>query len=70
MTESEALTLHMLRQIDQKLDRLLRELPGEKSSGLPDGDSLSECANKIAAMTPRGVRQTNAVELLHEDRRR
>ena len=70
MTEAEALTLQMLKKMDEKLERLLRKMSGETSSVLQAGDSPFACARKIAALTPRAVRQTDAVELLHEDRLR
>jgi hypothetical protein len=73
MTETEALTLQLLRQIDQKLERLLKESSdgaGEKSPGWKLTKSHSECAEEIAAMTPGAISQTDAVELLHEDRLR
>jgi hypothetical protein len=72
MTE-ESLTLHMLRQIDQKLEKLLRRLSDENRddrSRVKGANRLSVCAKEIAALTPLSVRQTDAVELLHEDRSR
>jgi len=69
----ESLTLHMLRQIDQKLERLLKKLSDERrdnDAGSRGGNGLSASAREIAALTPHAVRQTDAVELLHEDRSR
>jgi hypothetical protein len=74
MAESENLTLQMLRQIDRKLERLLKKLSSENSwessSVLEDASVRSACAKEIAALTPRAVRQTDTVQLLHEDRSR
>jgi hypothetical protein len=73
MTEAEALTLQMLKQIDQKLESLIGKLSdpsGQKPSDLERSRSPFTSAKQIAAMTPRSVRQTDAVELLHEDRSR
>lgn len=74
MAHSEDLTLQMLKRIDQKLERLLKELLSEKSwersNTLKDASPRSAHAKEIAALTPPTVRQTDAVELLHEDRSR
>jgi hypothetical protein len=71
MTEAEAQALHLLKQIDQKVERTLRIL--SDGAQTPSGTtpmSRSESAKEIAAMTPSSIRQTDAVELLHEDRSR
>ena len=72
MAKSESYTLQMLRRIDQKLEKLLQKLSTEQSSfpHSTSADSLLERAKQIAALTPRTVRQTDAVELLREDRSR
>jgi hypothetical protein len=70
MAKSDA-TLEMLRQIDRKLDAMLEKLSDPKASngGSNSSRSLMARAREIAAMTP-AVRQTDSVELLHEDRLR
>jgi hypothetical protein len=70
MTEAENQTLQMLKQIDQKLDRLLNNLSDARGRGAPEEGkhSLLARAKAIAALTPRGIKQTNSVELLREDR--
>jgi hypothetical protein len=73
MTEAEALTIQLLRQIEQKLEKLIKVSSGElrgHSFGAEKGRSYSARAHAIADMTPRSARQTDAVELLHEDRSR
>ncbi len=73
MTDTDNLTLQLLRQIDQKLEKLLMKLSSE---GRPELNDLDEArrraayAKEIAALTPRTARQTDAVQLLHEDRLR
>jgi hypothetical protein len=71
MTETEALTLQLLRKIDEKLESLLKRL-ADQPMATSDLRHLprAEFAKQIAAMTPSSVRQTDAVELLHEDRLR
>jgi hypothetical protein len=71
MTGAEALTLQLLKQINQKLERVLKKLSEEV--GRPSAAKLrsrAESAKEIAAMTPSSIQQTEAVELLHEDRSR
>jgi hypothetical protein len=73
MTEAEALTIQLLKQIDQKLKKLIKASAGEDgdhSFGAVEEKSYSARAEEIAAMTPQSTRQTDAVELLHEDRSR
>jgi hypothetical protein len=74
MADSENLTLQMLKRIDEKLEKLLKRLSSERSwegsRAAKDAHPLSASAKEIAALTPPGVQQTDAVELLHEDRLR
>lgn len=72
MANSDNTTLQMLRRIDQKLEKLLNKLRGvaNREPGSTAVESPSARAKQIAALTPRAVKQTDAVELLHEDRRR
>lgn len=69
MAKSDNTTLEMLKQIDRKLDAVLDSLTGAKDDESKRG-SLAARAEEIAALTPRAVQQTDAVELLHEDRLR
>jgi hypothetical protein len=70
--------LNMLKQIDSKLDSVLEKLSifaseasplGVRSAG-PRSARRSERARQVAAMTPAAIRQTDSVELLHQDRAR
>jgi len=71
MTEAEAIAIQLLKQIDQKLNRLVEKLSEESAGGTElSAKSRSERAREVAAMTPRSIRQTDTVELLHEDRLR
>jgi hypothetical protein len=70
MTNSESLTLQMLKQIDRKLETLIEKVSGGQSRPSKGASSLAARAREIAALTPHGVKQTDAVELLHEDRLR
>jgi len=72
MADSENLTLQMLKQIDEKLEKLLERLSSERrwDSASAVKSLRSTSAKEIAALTPPAVRQTDAVELLHEDRLR
>ena len=74
MAESDHLTLQLLKQIDQKLERLLQKLSAEKrqerSDILKEFSQRAAHAKEIAALTPRSAQQTDAVDLLHEDRLR
>jgi len=74
MTDSESMTLEMLKRIDQKLDALLQKMSRENRSEGPAGSTADfsrlACARQIAALTPRAARQTDAVKLLREDRAR
>jgi hypothetical protein len=73
MTEAEALTLQLLRQIDRKLEQLLKEISGPHAHSVEQaaGDkSYSLLAREIAELTPRSVQQSDSVELLREDRSR
>ncbi len=49
------------------LDRSLRKSSPADSDGVRRAAQIRR-ANEIAAMTPRGVKQTDAVELLREER--
>jgi len=73
MTEAESLTIRLLEQINQKLEKLLAA-NADRSPTLPSDTeerlSLLERAQKISDMTPQLVPQTDAVDLLHEDRSR
>lgn len=71
MTEAEAQALQLLRQIDQKLERVLKSLSeGAQAASITAPSARTQRAKEIAAMTPLSARQTDAVELLHEDRSR
>lgn len=73
MADTDNLTLQLLRQIDRKLETLLKKLSGEgrpERNDLDDANRRAEHAKEIAALTPRAARQTDAVQLLHEDRLR
>ena len=78
MSDPENTTVHMLRRIDRKLDALIENLStrakdkdrNQDSIVLKSTVSLSACASEIAALTPGTVRQTDAVELLRQDRSR
>lgn len=71
MAKSDTTTLEMLKKIDRKLDAVLDSLSETKGSEGPSkSGSLAARARDIAALTPPAVRQTDAVELLHEDRSR
>jgi hypothetical protein len=72
MTEAETLTLQLLKQIDHKLETLLQKLPDGRSQRTAAGkhNSRADRAREIAALTPQSIKQTNAVELLREDRLR
>jgi hypothetical protein len=67
MANSETTVLEMLKQIDRKLDVMLEKL--SEAGGRFASNSRSARAKHIAALTP-AVRQTDAVEVLHEDRSR
>lgn len=69
MAKSDDTALEMLKQIDRKLDAVLDSLTGPRDEESKSG-SLAARAREIAALTPRAVQQTDAVELLHEDRLR
>jgi hypothetical protein len=72
MSNSENETLQMLKQIDRKLERVLDKLSDAENRDIRStgSSSLLSRARQIAALTPRGVTQTNTVVLLHEDRQR
>ncbi len=78
MSASDDVTVHMLREIDRKLDALIEKLSIRAEGKNSDqgaivatpAEPLSECASKIAALTPKGARQTDTVELLRQDRSR
>ena len=74
MAESDHLTLQLLKQIDQKLERLLQKLSVRRARTSPmtsrKSSQRAAYAKEIAALTPRTARQTDAVDLLHEDRLR
>jgi hypothetical protein len=72
MTEAETLTLQLLKQIDHKLETLLQRLRDARDQGtaVAKSNSRAERAREIAALTPQSIKQTDAVELLHEDRLR
>jgi len=53
----------------RSLEAELRELLSQASQQPLIVDALAE-ADRIAALTPKGVRQTDSVILLREDRRR
>jgi hypothetical protein len=72
----ESLSYELLKQINRKLDALLESLSdtrpnangGERlDSGAP-AKRLRDRAVRISALTPTGVTQTDAVELLRQDR--
>lgn len=54
------------RSIDEEIVELLRKAVPPTI----DRESLYEAAKRIAAMTPKGVRQTDSVEILREERDR
>jgi hypothetical protein len=72
MTEAETLTLQLLKQIDDKLETLLWKLSDASGQRAFEkrAKSRAERARDIAALTPESIGQTDAVEMLHEDRRR
>jgi hypothetical protein len=70
MTEAETQALQLLKQIDQKLERVLKTLAEGRTLSIGTPKSRVEMAKEIAALTPSSIRQTDAVELLHEDRSR
>ncbi len=72
MTEAETLTLQLLKQIDHKLETLLQKLPDARDqiTAAVRHNSRADRAREIAALTPQSIKQTDTVELLHEDRLR
>jgi hypothetical protein len=72
MTETETLTLQLLKQIDHKLETLLQKLPDarDQRTAARKHNSPAERSREIAALTPQSIKQTDAVELLREDRLR
>ena len=66
-------TLRMLRRIDSKLDALIEQISGvarPRDAGSVGAAALAARADGIASLTPAGVQQTDAVELLRQDRDR
>lgn len=53
------------RSLDEEVSLLLK-----KGLEMPERESLYDAARRIAAMTPKGVKQTDSVEMLREDRDR
>ena len=53
------------RSLDEEVSLLLK-----KALEMPERESLYDAARRIAAMTPKGVKQTDSVEMLREDRDR
>jgi DNA polymerase III delta subunit len=53
-------------EIETRAAQILSDALGSKTRRL----TLLEEANRIAAMTPKGVKQTDSVELIREDRDR
>jgi len=53
------------RTLDEEVSVLLK-----KGLEIPERESLYDAARRIAAMTPKGVEQTDSVEMLREDRDR
>jgi hypothetical protein len=73
MTDAEAQALQLLRQIDQKLEKLLQKWPNDPDAELlsrKSAKSRAAHAQEIADLTPTSVRQTDSAELLREDRLR
>jgi hypothetical protein len=68
-TEIDDATLKMLQRIDTKLDSIIAAISRRSSTGDARRQLIAR-AEGIAAMTPIGVRQTDSVELLREDRMR
>lgn len=54
------------RSLAEEIDDLLRK----GIEGQPKRESFADIARRIAAMTPTGVKQTDGVEMLREDRNR
>lgn len=53
------------RSLDEEV-KILIETALEK----PEKESLYDAARRIAAMTPKGIKQKDSVEMLREDRNR
>lgn len=53
------------RSLEAELREILRQVAGR-----PSRAELLALADRIAAMTPKGVKQTDSAELLREDRDR
>ncbi|CAN7312652.1 FitA-like ribbon-helix-helix domain-containing protein [Pararhizobium sp. LjRoot238] len=53
------------RSLDDEVKFLL-----ERALEKPERESLYDAARRIAAMTPKGIKQTDSVEMLREDRDR
>lgn len=72
--EQDNAALTMLRRIDSKLDSLLKRLASYVDR-IPTSDRTTSKelflrAREIAEMTPKSVQQTDAAELLRQDRTR
>ena len=68
-TEPDDAMLKMLQQIDTKLDSIIETI-SKRSSVSASRNQLIARAERIAAMTPSGIQQTDSAELLREDRMR
>jgi len=76
ITELEESTLETLRRnaqvhgrtVEAEAAALIRQ--GLQERGKRDRDALIAEARRISAMTPRGVKQTDSVVLIREDRDR
>ena len=64
-TRLEESTREHNRSLDEEVVLLL-----EKGLEIHARESLYDAARRIAAMTPKGVKQTDSVEMLREDRDR
>jgi hypothetical protein len=76
MSETDELTLQMLRKIDRKLSVLIKALGSERMDDsvhkklATEPASLRRRADEIAALTPRDIPQSDSADLLREDRLR
>lgn len=66
LTKLENLAQSHNRSLEEQVNDLLRTALEDR----PVRESFATVARRIAAMTPKGIKQTDSVEMLREDRDR